>query len=1134
MRLKIFLVILSLVFFRYGIAWSEPTFEVAWNVHSEAGFSSPNELRDSTTGKTLGIVACEVGRGLVCFSPDGQRLWEISMTPPVTAGPAVGDMNGDGKEEVIAADGGGHLYLIDDHGSVLWTAKTHDTIQAESCPAIGDLDNDGLMEIVVGDRSGGVNCFDRTGKRLWTFVGPGDQMGPPMITDLYTLPGCEIIITSHNGHIYALGADGRWLWQIFHEKECMPGSLPVLADVEGDGKPEIYIGGGLHHFLRIDPEIPSIVFDENVYLHINTSILATDLEADGKDDVVFGVKGGKVFCYTKGGFAWKREFLNTIICSSPLALNLDNDPSLEMTFSNRGIKILDSDGSVLSEFNTPAYNSQPITGDFNQDGFLDVILCGQGLDRDSGLVFQKWNVPYTENARQWLTVGGDRTHTRKHPHASDLSRGNAPLLSVGTSSSSFSAVEEPHLSYGRNVWRYDVSNPEGRRLVLLSEIAYPGGSFERFSNHVYSDKERISFEFEISDPGIYQVTTSLIDSGQRALLSSHQAALTYGGPSDDLGYLSGTLTKTIQRIDDLARTNYKAAAYYRSEVQSISGQILALKHSLDTNPQPSLGDSLENLSDQAKRVDILTAAGQRMASTGTFAVWNYSPWAYFDPVKTLPESCKPAQEIKVSLCMEEYDSQALNVTNFSGKSMNIRVWAEDFKSAASITSSTHIEFRRAMMVPTLRGEVVADALPLLDQADILPIPSGETQQLWLTLHAKGLKPGLYLSTLHLKSVDPDPTHITVPIRLEVVDLSLPRPSPLKFCVWSYAAKEPDYILRDLDEHGVNVHFAPPPSAVCNERGEIEGTLDFEAHDSGVLRLAPHGLILFSSPQGGLSGQPIFSDLWNKAFVVYLRAWMKHLKELGLGYEHFALYPYDEPSTPFAQTSQDLVKVAKLIREADPSIQIYTDPTSGTNIDSLRMWEGLVDIWCPSAELLERFGDELLPFTHRAGRETWFYDASGRSRTLSCLGIYRWRFWYAWNLGLTGVGWWTYTHGDYLWDGSNPEGDYFYHVYDAPGTVVTSKRWEAAREGIEEYEILYLLREALHKAEERGVSSDSLRNDYNLLSEIPLTVEKKLHGVGRRLPLNTTSIPLYETVTNQVQEARSRLIEACLRVNLMGR
>ena len=998
MRLKSLLTVICLVFMAGSSVWSQPQFSVAWQVQSEAGFSGPNELRDRN-GMTIGIVVCEAGHGLICFSSDGKRLWEVPMTAPVTSSPAIGDLNGDGREEIVAGDGGGLLYLVDDQGKVLWKAKTHGPVQVESIPALGDLDGDGWMEIVVGDRSGGVNCFDRNGKPLWTFVGLGDQMGPPLIVDLYDRPGSEIFITSHNGHVYALGADGTLLWQIFHEKECMPGSLPVLADVEGDGKPELYIGGGLHHFIRIDPESASMVLDENVYMHVNTSILATDIDMDGKDDIVFGVKGGKAFCYSKGHFTWNTEFHDTTFCSSPLALNLDNDLALEVIFLNHGTKILDTDGNVLNEIKTQRFCSQPLAGDFDRDGFLDVVVGGYGFDKDSGLAYQKWNVPYKEDQGQWTTVGGDRTHTRKYPRF----HLKAPLLKQGSGEGSVIPVGAQRLAQGRNKWRYDVKNPTERRLVLLTEIAYPDNLCERFSNHVYSQEERTGLQFTIAQPGVYQVTTTLIDMGEFSILYEKNTHLRYFGPSGDLDYIREIISNTQDDIDELKKSNGDIAAYYGDFLQSLSGRERILRDSLETgNSAPGTND----LSDQAVRCRIMVAAARRMAATASFAAWEHSPWAYFNPAETLPEGKESAQLIEVSLCQEEYDSQALNITNFSVKSLDIRVWIDDLVGPSTFKGNQHVEFRRAVMVPTLRGERVADALPLLDQAGILPVPTGESQQLWLTFNAKGLPPGNYSSTLHLKSIDPKASHIKIPVELTVHDLALPQPSPLRFCVWAHAADQPDYVLKDLIEHGVNVHFAPSPTAACNDKGEITENPDFTAHDTAVKRLSPHGIILFIGSQGSLSGQPMFSDPWNKAYVSYLKLWIEHLKSLGLEYGDFALYPYDEPSSPYSQTSQNLVKVAKLIREADPNILIYTDPTSGTNANSLRMWEGLIDIWCPSAELLERFGDEILPFANKTGKETWFYDASGRSRTLSCLGLYRWRFWYAWNLGLTGAGWWT--------------------------------------------------------------------------------------------------------------------------------
>jgi hypothetical protein len=541
-----------------------------------------------------------------------------------------------------------------------------------------------------------------------------------------------------------------------------------------------------------------------------------------------------------------------------------------------------------------------------------------------------------------------------------------------------------------------------------------------------------------------------------------------------------------------------------------------------------------SLRESARRLHALSVAGQVLAPTGTFLAWEFPPWAYFDSEETLPSPEDRTERLDVSLCMGEYESLALNVTNVSGRTLELRVLCRELEGPKTVPAAGHIEFRRAATVPAVNRERVADALPRLDDAGLLRIPSLESEQLWITVNANGLDPGEYAARLRLKSVEPDPTEVTIPIHITVHKLALPRPRPLRFCVWTSDGGDlgtgQDGALRDLVEHGVTVYLAPAPRVQCNETGELIGGLDFAEHDRVVRRLSPHGFLLFTDPQGSVSGPTLFSEPWRTAFVAYLRAWVAHLEELGLTYDDWALYPYDEPSTPFTETTLNLIEVAKVIRQADPNILIYADPTSGTTMETVKMFTGLIDIWQPSAELLERLGPELIPEAKRVGKHVWFYDAAGNAKTLSCLGIYRWRFWYAWNLGITGVGWWVYaSHGSAdRWDGPNPTGDFFATIYDGPNGPVTSKRWEAAREGVEDYEYLWMLRETVRAAETRGVGATELEDAKRLLAELPKEMEAALLNAGRRLPLTPDGVPLYKQVTQSLTDARRRIIEVCLR------
>ncbi len=1109
-------------------AWAELEYEVAWQVKGEVGFSGANEIRDPATGKTRSLVACEVDRGVVCFSPDGTRKWDYAMTPPVTAAPAVADVDGDGTEDVVACDAAGRIVLLSAEGKLKWTARAPASVVARSCPAVADLDGDGKPEILVGDQSGCVSCFDSAGRLRWRFQGEGTQMGPTLVADIYDHPGAEVIVTSHDHHIYALSAQGEWLWDLYRDDDLFPGSTPMLADVDGDDVPELYLGGGLHHFYRIDPATHRIVLEENVLLHVNSAVCATDFDGDGRDEIIFGDKGATARCYGKDGFRWERSFASGTMSAPALAIDLDGDPDLEVLFIFTTIQALDTDGTVLADAGGPgAANSSPLAGDFDSDGRLDTIVSGHGMFGSRTLAYLKWNVPYRDDPRAWTTLAANRAHTCRVRAARDFRPAATPKRTTGTSDATFTAYGDTKLLSGSNTWRFDVANPGNDRLLLLTEIRHPDGSVHRFARHTNTPKQRAVLSFDVRQAGSYRVKQTLMNADRLAVVSSTETERTYEGLASDAKYLNDAVFhETAKAVSQWGKTNPAAAGHARSELHALRGRFAVLQQAADRSDT----DTVTTLRESALRLRSLATAGPALAPTGSFFAWAFCPWAYFNPEATLPTGQDRTERIRTALCVGEYESVALNVTNVSAHTLEVRVVAGDLVGKKTFPAAAHLALRRAVTVSSIRRKPVADALPLLDQAQLLTVGPLETEQLWITVNANGLAPGDYVADLHLRSIEPDSTDAHIPLDIRVYDLALPKQSPLRFCVWAYSASAPDYEVQDLVDHGVNVHFGAAPKAKCNADGELVGKLDFAAHDATVQRFAPHGLIMFIGAQGGLSGQPFLSDPWRKAFVAYLRAWVKHMKTLGLGYEDWALYPYDEPSTPHAKTTLNLVEVAKVVRQADPEILIYTDPTSGTTMKSVEMLTGLIDIWCPSSELLERLGDELIPAAKRVGKHVWFYDAAGGARTLSCLGIYRWRFWYAWNLGLTGAGWWTYAYGDHLWDSTNPAGDYYSTVYRAPGAIVTSKRWEVAREGIEDYEILHLLKDAIRRAKEKQISDPAVAEAEQLLRTLPVTVEAALHDTGRRLPLTPDSVPTYTHATSVLQDARSKIIEACIRLN----
>ncbi|MFQ5399194.1 MAG: FG-GAP repeat domain-containing protein [Anaerolineae bacterium] len=198
------------------------------------------------------------------------------------ASPALYDLTGDNKLEIITATNNGYIIVVKHNGSELWRRDISSffgmapgTQVVTSSPAIGDIDGDGFVEIVVGVGStyaadctqGGVITLDRNGnvKPGWPQLaydhnGDGCRetiFSTPALGDLTNDGKLEVVVGGFDKRVYAWRYDGTLLPGFPADSNLQPRfpdwglegiladsiwSSPALADLTGDGFLEIVLG----------------------------------------------------------------------------------------------------------------------------------------------------------------------------------------------------------------------------------------------------------------------------------------------------------------------------------------------------------------------------------------------------------------------------------------------------------------------------------------------------------------------------------------------------------------------------------------------------------------------------------------------------------------------------------------------------------------------------------------------------------------------------------------------------------------------------------------------------------------------------------------------------------------------------
>lgn len=282
--------------------------------------SSPT-LADLDGDGTLEVIVGSYSHKLWVWNYLGQPLpgWPRDVWDGIASGVAVGDINGDGRAEIVVGSDvandcancppfgsltkGGLLHAFTLAGKELQGWPVHTDSFMHSTPALADLDGDGRPEVIAGaglfyegpaTRGTTLVALRGDGSRLWGYQARSQIIGAPTVADVNGDGRPEVAFDDYGGNVYLLNANGGLLWFNAGVTPQAPNgsgadfAAPVLADVTGDGRPEVIASDSNWHVKAFDATTGAVVADTGTTFPVWGSPAVGDIDGDGTNEVVAG------------------------------------------------------------------------------------------------------------------------------------------------------------------------------------------------------------------------------------------------------------------------------------------------------------------------------------------------------------------------------------------------------------------------------------------------------------------------------------------------------------------------------------------------------------------------------------------------------------------------------------------------------------------------------------------------------------------------------------------------------------------------------------------------------------------------------------------------------------------------------
>ncbi len=443
--------------------------------------------------------------------------------------------------------------------------------------------------------------------------------------------------------------------------------------------------------------------------------------------------------------------------------------------------------------------------------------------------------------------------------------------------------------------------------------------------------------------------------------------------------------------------------------------------------------------------DILKFRGEWLRTqfpNEQFLLEPIGPWTSLSPI--MPPSGVPLRMLSMVMPQGGYSHAAFLITNLMPEAHQI-----DLSIVKPATGAPKILLFHIPFVQSAAMEYVAD--PLVPIRGPLILRSGESRMFFLS--TVGENTGNWKGTVNVTS--DNSFRKVVPVEMSVLRTKLTKDFTLNAVNWGYL----DFNLiksikslatNDLLSHHTNVLVVPLtylPGANQVMPVDLSRLGSYLKQHKGVTKL------LFDTGLGDAKHKTVtakdsfMSKQWQENFKRWYENAARVAAAAGFTSQQIYLYPYDEMD---GQQVDDFIKLSTWAKKEIPGIQFYATINNKRSLKSLPYLD--VAQIANNSEVLAALGE--------TKAEIWIYDSKSPAKSQSPYSYYRLMAWKAFLKGYKGIGFWAYADtgwGDNTgtawddFDGVNPD---YAVIYEGEGnTIISSRRWEGWRMGIEDYELL---------------------------------------------------------------------------------